>query len=193
MAGQDRRVRRTRKMLHEAFIALVLEQGYEQTTVQDILDHADVGRSTFYVHFRDKEALLTASFDDVREQLEHDFDEMASAGKPIEVDRPAALIFDHAHRNQRVYRALCGRQGGTVVHRHLHDLIVDQLLRHLPRQRSGDGPPAEVVAHYYAAATTGLLAWWIDTEFARSPRQLTADVSHLARLGPPRAARPQAG
>lgn len=192
MAEQDRRVRRTRKMLHEAFLALVLEQGYEQTTVQDILDRADVGRSTFYVHFRDKEALLTASFDDVREQLEHDFDEMASAGRPIEVDRPAALIFDHAYRNQRVYRALCGRQGGTVVHRHLHDLIVDQLLRHLPRQGSGDGPPAEVVAHYYAAATTGLLTWWIDTEFARSPRQLTADVSHLAGLGPQHPARPQA-
>ncbi|MFI1916861.1 TetR/AcrR family transcriptional regulator [Nocardia sp. NPDC020380] len=192
MAEQDRRVRRTRKMLHEAFIALVLEQGYEQTTVQDILDRADVGRSTFYVHFRDKEALLTASFDDVREQLEHDFDEMASAGRPIEVDRPAALIFDHAYRNQRVYRALCGRQGGTVVQRHLHELIVDQLLRHLPQQRSGDGPPTEVVAHYYAAATTGLLVWWIDTEFTRSPKQLTADVSHLARLGPHRPARPQA-
>ena len=59
----DRRVRRTRKLLQDAFISLVIEKGYEKTTIQDILDRADVGRSTFYVHYRDKEALLTANFD----------------------------------------------------------------------------------------------------------------------------------
>ena len=47
----DRRVRRTRKLLHDAFLALVLEKGYEKTTIQDILDRADVGRSTFYGPF----------------------------------------------------------------------------------------------------------------------------------------------
>ena len=47
----------------DAFLALVIEKGYEKTTIQDILDRADVGRSTFYAHFRDKEALLMASFD----------------------------------------------------------------------------------------------------------------------------------
>jgi Bacterial regulatory proteins, tetR family len=60
VAAPDRRVRRTRKLLHDAFLALVIEKRYEKTTIQDILDRADVGRSTFYVHFRDKEALLMA-------------------------------------------------------------------------------------------------------------------------------------
>jgi AcrR family transcriptional regulator len=59
----DRRVRRTRKLLHDAFIALIIEKCYEKTTIQDILDRADVGRPTFYVHYRDKESLLTANFD----------------------------------------------------------------------------------------------------------------------------------
>ncbi|MET9492137.1 TetR/AcrR family transcriptional regulator [Nocardia sp. NPDC006630] len=185
MAEQDRRVRRTRKTLHEAFIALVLDKGYEQMTVQDILDRADIGRSTFYVHYRDKEALLTATFDSMREQLEADFDQMNSAGLPIEVDRPAALLFDHAHRNQRVYRALCGKQGGTVVTRHLHDFIVQLLSDHLPQPDTdpGDNPPTEVVAEFYAAATVGLLAWWIDHDFARDPTHLTNDFRRLATRG----------
>src|SRR5258705_11885340 len=67
----DRRVRRTRKLLHDAFISLVIEKGYEKTTIQDILDRADVGRSSFYVHYRNKEALLTANFDAMHEQPEH--------------------------------------------------------------------------------------------------------------------------
>src|SRR5882757_7171577 len=99
VAAPDRRVRRTRKQLHDAFIALVIEKGYEKTTIQDILDRADVGRSTFYVHYRDKEALLTANFDAMQEHLEYELDQIAATG-PVDVALPAALLFEHAYRNQ---------------------------------------------------------------------------------------------
>ena len=112
-AAPDRRVRRTRKLLHDAFISLAIEKGYEKTTIQDILDRADVGRSTFYVHYPDKEALLTASFDEMHEQLERQLADVP-ATSPVDVALPAALLFEHAYRNQRVYRALCGHQGGAV-------------------------------------------------------------------------------
>jgi hypothetical protein len=55
---RDRRVRRTHRLLHQALMSLVLEKKYEAVTVQDILDRADVGRSTFYTHFGDKDELL---------------------------------------------------------------------------------------------------------------------------------------
>ena len=129
-AAPDRRVRRTRKLLHDAFISLAIEKGYEKTTIQDILDRADVGRSTFYVHYRDKAALLTTSFDDMGEQLQRQLADV-SAASPIDVALPAALLFEHAYRNQRVYRALCGHQGGALVQRHLRALIGDLLRKHL--------------------------------------------------------------
>src|SRR3954469_23951916 len=66
---QDRRVRRTRRLLREALLALVLEKGYEAVTVQDVLDRADVGRATFYAHFRDKDDLLISGADELRESL----------------------------------------------------------------------------------------------------------------------------
>src|SRR5438128_149154 len=68
-APTDRRVRRTRASITDAFIGLVLEHGYDRTTVQDILNRADVGRSTFYTHFRDKESVLLSCFADLREGL----------------------------------------------------------------------------------------------------------------------------
>src|SRR5262245_47433680 len=127
MAEPDRRVRRTRRTLHEALIALILEKGYERVTVQDILDRADVGRSTFYTHFRDKEALLLTSFDGVRDELRRELDAVGPGQPMADPARPAAALFAHAHRNRRVYQALCGRQGGTVVHQHLHRLLRDLL------------------------------------------------------------------
>ena len=180
-AATDRRVRRTRKLLHAAFLELVVEKGYDKTTIQDILDRADVGRSTFYVHFRDKEALLTASFDDMRDQLEG-----ALAAIPIshavDVTLPATLLFEHAHRHQQIYRALCGRHGGDVVQRHLRHLIGDVLREHLQPQFAAVAPavPAEVAAEFHTSATLGLLAWWIDHDFCNGPQWLTATYRTLA-------------
>ena len=61
----DRRVNRTRRALKEALTDLILEKGYEHVTVGDVLDRADVGRSTFYAHFVDKDALLMAILADL--------------------------------------------------------------------------------------------------------------------------------
>ncbi|MCO1654481.1 TetR/AcrR family transcriptional regulator [Pseudonocardia humida] len=181
MADQDRRVRRTRRALHEALIALVLERGYDRLTVQDVLDRADVGRSTFYAHYRDKEALLTAVFDDMRAQLQGEVDARAP-DDPLDPARPAELLFEHAHRNQRVYRALCGRRGGEVVLRHLHGMTRELLLGPL-RTRRPD-LPVEVVAEFHASATVGLLRWWIDQDFPHDPAWLAAIHRALAFPGP---------
>ena len=64
-ARPDRRVARSRRALKEALTDLILEQGYESVTVQDVIDRADVGRSTFYAHFLDKDDLLMAILADV--------------------------------------------------------------------------------------------------------------------------------
>ena len=64
-ARPDRRVARSRRALKEALTDLILEQGYESVTVQDVIDRADVGRSTFYAHFVDKDDLLMAILADL--------------------------------------------------------------------------------------------------------------------------------
>ena len=55
-AKQDRRSQRTRHLLSAAFVELLREKGYSAITVSDIIERANVGRSTFYSHFHDKEA-----------------------------------------------------------------------------------------------------------------------------------------
>jgi AcrR family transcriptional regulator len=185
MAELDRRVRRTRRTLHEALISLVLEQGYERITVQDILDRADVGRSTFYAHFRDKEALLVASFDGMREELRQELDAMTPGVPAADPARPAAVIFEHAHRHRRVYRALCGKHGGDLVHRYLHRLISELLREHLrPHLTAADSDlPVDVVAEFYSNAGLGLLLWWVGQDFPHDPAWLARIYQRLAMPG----------
>src|SRR5437588_12521152 len=62
---QDRRVQKTQKLLREALFSLIREKNYDSIVVKDILDRANVGRSTFYMHFRDKDDLLASSICDL--------------------------------------------------------------------------------------------------------------------------------
>lgn len=193
MAKQDRRVRRTRRLLIEALLALIMENGYSKLTVQDILDRADVGRSTFYAHFRDREALLVACFDNVRDELRREIDAMTLGASPPDPTRPAAAIFAHAHRRRPVYRALCGKQGGTIVIGHLNGLVRGLLREHLQPHldAAGSDIPVEVVTEFYASATIGLLTWWVEHDYPYEPSHLTqmlrrlATPGMLAVLGPP--------
>jgi AcrR family transcriptional regulator len=183
----DRRVRRTRSALTDAFLALVVEKGYDKITVQDILDRADIGRSTFYAHYRDKEALLLACFDDMQKQLRSAIDAVAPTGPPIDLARPVDLLFDHAYRNKRVYRALCRKQGGDTVKRYLHGVIGQLVAETLgPELRAhGSDLQVDVTAEFYTAAALGLLTWWIDHDFCRGPTWLTIIYRELATHGAP--------
>jgi AcrR family transcriptional regulator len=185
MAEYDRRIRRTRRALGEALIALVLEKGYDRVTVQDILDRADVGRSTFYAHFRDKEALLVANFDDLGEQLRADLDAMTPGIAPTDPTHPVGVIYQHADERRAAYKALCGKQGGNIVYGHLHRLVGALLREHLRPHLAATGSdlPVDVVAEFYTAAALGLLVWWVDQDFPHHPATLATMYHRLAAPG----------
>src|SRR5262245_23066722 len=65
----DRRIQRTRDLLHQALISLMIEKGYEVITVQDIIDRANVGRSTFYAHYVGKQDLLVSGLKGLSKHL----------------------------------------------------------------------------------------------------------------------------
>lgn len=184
MAETDRRIRRTRRALLDAFTNLVLDKGYERITVQDILDRADIGRSTFYAHFRDKEALLRACFDGMRDELRKEFAAI-TPGTTIDPAGPAAVVFQHAYQHRSVYKALCGEKGGHLVYRHLNrligDLVGEHLRPHLAAARSD--LPADVVAEFYASSVVGLLTWWVDHDFRHGPARMASTHQRLTTPG----------
>jgi len=183
---EDRRVRRTRRTLQRALIALMRERGYRRLTVQDILERADIGRSTFYAHFRDKDALLLSSFEDLAGDLRAAVDALEVGRMPDDPAHPSTALFAHAYQHQDIYRAVCGQAVvGTLVERYLHDTISAVLRGHLGPHldATGSALPADLVSEFATSALVGSLMWWVAQDFPHDPVWMARAYGSLANPG----------
>ncbi|MBB6347497.1 AcrR family transcriptional regulator [Nonomuraea muscovyensis] len=163
MAATDRRVRRTRELLRRALVELILEKGYDRITVQDIIDRADVGRSTFYAHYTDKDDLLLSNLEELAATFEEHMERhFASRAEP----NPVLAAFQHADRQRDLYKALAGRRGAEVMRAGLRRRITEVLTRRMPEflpHRDG-AVPMDVTMEFLLASLLGLLVWWLDND-----------------------------
>src|SRR3990170_4916171 len=188
----DRRVRRTRELVTDALITLIEERGYERVTVQDIIDRADVGRSTFYTHFRDKEELLLSAFDDLRAAFEGYEQQLGGDHAGHKGPWPTLALFEHASEYPELYKAMVGKRGADVVRRHLHALL-SELMRDHFRARAPGGDtrvPMEVVVEAAVSALLGLLVWWLENERPYSSAEILRMYEVLTKSGFSSALRP---
>lgn len=167
----DRRIQRTRQLLLNSLIQLILEKGYEATTVQDVIDRANVGRSTFYSHFQDKEALLLSGFENLRDVFEgfQNHSSAETAGWNL-----VSALFQHAEENRQVFKALFGKQAGAVVLNHIQKALTLNLREHFQKTFPKKKPPVppDVFLQYFVSAFLGLLVWWLDNDAAYSAAEM---------------------
>jgi AcrR family transcriptional regulator len=157
----DRRVQRTHRALREALVQLIRERGWDNVSVRDVCERADIGRSTFYVHFADKEELLVTGFSDLRTTLRAHLE--PAKGEPLGF---SMALLEHAREYKELYRALVGRRTAAAVQEGflgvVRELVTDDLVR------AGMSPNAVpgIAVSYVAGAFWHVLVWWLDQ---RSP------------------------
>jgi AcrR family transcriptional regulator len=182
----DRRVQRTRLLLHKGLMSLILEKKYESITVQDILDRADVGRSTFYLHFQNKDELLFSGFQYLQSFLES-AQEVSAKGSGKSYERIIGFslaMFEHALEYRRVNRALLGSSAEAVVRRRIHSVlagIVSRELRlRLQSRRHGKIPVSpELLTHFLVSTYIAVLTWWLNSKNPTSPEEINTQYRHL--------------
>jgi len=180
-ASLDRRSARTRHALRGALIQLIAERGWDDVAVQDVCERADVGRSTFYSHFPNKDALLLGSLDDLRVEL------VRRAAAPGGSDAAAAEpgfrfalgLIEHAHEQRKVFRGMIGRRSGYVVQQRFREMVIRMVTDELPA--STGKLPRTAVARWIAAAFVELLAWWVEQRSPMSPVELARLFNELSR------------
>ncbi len=181
-AKEDRRIQRTRELLRSSMVALIRERGFETLTVQDIIDRANVGRSTFYSHFKSKEDLLTGGVEMMRSTLRRT-QLRASAGSGGPKERLFAFaheLFTHVEQHRDVFAAMVGKPSGTLFQHHLHRMLVDVVREEVGSVTSRKKPDAmhvEAVVQFVAGGLLGLMVTWRD-EMARLT---AADLDALFR------------
>ena len=157
----DRRIQRTRKVLQDALIELILEKEYDKVTVQDVIDRANVGRSTFYSHYKDIDDLFLNGF----ENLWSLFDDHLTGQTPrnATVWNLSLIVFQHAQNYTGVYKALVGKQGGTLMSAHMHKYLSILIGNTLKPVWNADKPiPLDFVVHHLVSSLTASLTWWVN-------------------------------
>jgi AcrR family transcriptional regulator len=173
----DARVQRTRDQLGYALLQLIVEKPVNDVTVQDVLDRAGVGRSTFYLHYRDKDDLLVS-------QLEM-FLEFMSTVLSVRNDKssrvaPVAEMFEHIGNQNKLYRVLS--DSGHL--KDFFDLAEGYFARGIERRLNESGRLAKIPQRELAARASALsgsllslLRWWLDRGEKESPQEMD-DMFH---------------
>lgn len=204
----DRRVQKTRKLLQDALMELVSEKGYESVAIREILERANVGRSTFYVHFQDKDQLLHSILNRLNELFEQHEKQFLNAKKNIgNADfmslthefSPTLSLFQFIGRNHLFFKAMLGNRGYGIfakpvydyvfAHVHgiftkpFHDDVVAQLHGPLKLLKSHEqyGPlESEIAAHYFVSALMGILVWWVEKDMPCPAEEMDGHFRQLA-------------
>ena len=175
---EDKRARRTKARLRQALIQLIVEIPYDDITVQNILDTADVSRSAFYAHFRDKDELLMEGMptDILSYGLEQNDGLLPSV----------APLFAHVLEGKDRFHAMVGNRGMTLLAQKSRERMVENWLEHIsrwqPSQVQSTMPPT-AIAHYLTGALMSLLLWWVNQKMETSPEEMNQMFQQLAGRG----------
>lgn len=180
--SRDRRTAKTISALRSALIELMMEKHYDSITVQDIIDRANVGRSTFYSHFRDKEDLLVGDWKRFFQVIADHTNITAAENENV---APIEPVFVHLKDMHALYRALV-RSGKTD---RLFSVGIDYLAQKLEekiRQTadiSSIGVRPEFFAHLLSLQIFGTLKWWLDRDMPHTPAEMSQMFETLVSPG----------
>lgn len=175
----DRRQRRTRNAIFEAFIGLLSQKNYEHITVGEIIDRADVGRATFYAHFETKEYLLKELCGELFAHIfEADAKEETAHTHIFDCDAPDSVflhLFLHLQKNDNhILDLLSGQNNGLFLGYfkvELKKLVQSQLFQFAHRKE--ERLPEDFWIDHIAGTFVETVRWWLENGKKETPEKIT--------------------
>jgi AcrR family transcriptional regulator len=166
-------------------IALIRERGYDAVTIQDIVDRANVGRTTFYLHYASKDELFLGCHEAIIQQFAFGPHARLSRDELLSPDAPPGMARAYQHLadvRPVLYPMFQGRDGLLLLQR-LRDWCAREIAStlHVAFDEAESTVPIEVLAHSLAGAQLGLLHWWLQKRQSYSPEQLALTFHRLQR------------
>jgi AcrR family transcriptional regulator len=173
---EDRRIQKTEKLLREALASLIREKPYDSIVVKEILDRANVGRSTFYTHFRDKDELLVSGIHNMLRSVQPTG--LPTRGKRHEgILRFSLPIFEHIHEHRHSgVEARMGTRGRAIIHEHLQRIIAERIADDLrkdfqARWKTASPVPLNLLVQYVASTFILVLNSWVESANPLPPKE----------------------
>ena len=166
----DRRVARTRRLLGEALLKLVQEKGFDDITIRELTERADVGYATFFRHYDGKEEVLSEQLEQMIRQLER----MAGEHTEDYFQREGTLFYRHIEENELLFRSLLAGNVNARVLRRLRDALVRVIRPHMERHSRDVAlrVPLEIAVNHVAASALELAGWWLENGMPYRPEEM---------------------
>jgi AcrR family transcriptional regulator len=175
---EDRRTRRTDDSLIHALLELIETKPYDLITVQDIIEKANVGRSTFYAHNQNKDGLLLKGFE---RMLDHLAGGICLTNEGM-VTFDTTMLFGHARGHREIYKRLLWGSGFKLLMKDAHFALskkIEDRLSSLVPARQSCAIPLPLLAYIMSGALLMMLRWWLDRGMPYSPEEMDSFFQQL--------------
>lgn len=178
----DRRIGKTRRVLQDALFSLMQEKHYNKITIQEIIDRADVGRSTFYSHFETKDDLLFGCIEHLLESLNQYV--VNYLGMEEETPRllPVIELFDHIKENSRILKGLMKAESSDLFFDKVQTFWSKSIIEYLQTKLPGNVQPKIpliIIANHITNTLINLLKWWVNNKMPYSSVEMDQYFQYL--------------
>jgi|SRR3990172_7016671 len=192
----DRRVQRTRQALRNALMELIKEKGFDAISVEEITQRADLGRATFYLHYKDKEDLLIDEFSELANERVRTLSaipfsawlpDAENPDQPVEnkPSPPFLMVFQHIADHAELYRILLKSEKSDRILGRIRKIITQSITEFMQTKVENDPipllfeVPIDLLAAYFSGALLSCVNWWLEQGKSYSTEEMTRMFQRL--------------
>lgn len=180
----DRRQQKTRTAIFDAFSTLLKTKSFNHITVQDIIDEANIGRSTFYAHFETKDELLKAMCTDI---FTHIFSEELSRERTHDfskdyhrLEQKITHILYHLKDSKRDIIGILSCESGELFMRYFKEYLSEMFLQYIDALSSN--VPTDFLLNHLSGSLANAIQWWIKKDMKNTPEEIAKYYMALIKI-----------
>lgn len=190
--AEDRRVRKSKRAIKQAFIQLLKENNLDRITIQQISDLADVNRGTFYLNYEDKYALLDEMENEQIEKIKGfvDIRKMDLSTKTSDrfieefANKIIKNVITHIEHNMEFYQVILNLERKSQIEEQLADIVRSNIKHLIGNKDNVFGIPENYYLSYVVGSMMSMIKYWVSDENRVSVDELVNYVSTIASTGP---------
>ncbi len=190
--AEDRRVRKSKRAIKQAFIQLLKENNLDRITIQQISDLADVNRGTFYLNYEDKYALLDEMENEQIEKIKGFVDirkmdlSTKNSDRFIEdfANKIIKNVITHIELNIEFYQVILNLERKSQIEEQLADIVRSNIKHLIGNKDNVFGIPENYYLSYVVGSMMSMIKYWVSDENRVSVEELVNYVSTIASTGP---------
>ncbi|MGM1049300.1 MAG: TetR/AcrR family transcriptional regulator [Bacillota bacterium] len=173
----DRRILKTKEAIYQAFIALVSEKNFEEITINEIADRANVNRGTIYFHYTDKYDLLEKCINDHLSKMVSICIPTAPNQRDVDLIHSTLLpVFQYFEQNHKFYASMLMNKGIPAFRERMLGIVTGNIREQINMEDLNKGYDKQLITQFMASAFVGVIEWWILNNMPHSPKYVAEQL-----------------